>query len=185
VRRASAEGIALRRDLALNPYDHSDSAIFPHAQATAETRGEACFAARTAIDGEIANDRHGCWPYTSWGFPQNPQAALTGEFGREVVIDEIARTLRADYPHDSWWRSARVTFGAGDVVRLALQKTGRRQAFPVAPRRVAHIVLHDLERADDPSPFPGLTRLDATGAERGKASSRCDLSCSQAAEVTR
>ncbi|XKG99648.1 carbohydrate-binding protein [Pelagibacterium halotolerans] len=170
VRLARHEEIAARRDLALNPYDHAQSTAFPHASANAATRGEACFAARTAIDGEIANDGHGHWPYTSWGIAQNPRAALTVTFGRPVIIDEIALTLRADFPHDSWWRSATINFGNGDTESLALAKTGRRQAFPIKQRQVVQLVLQDLVAADDPSPFPALTRIEAMGVEYAPSS---------------
>ena len=61
-----------------------------------ETRGEAVFAARNAIDGVYENDAHGIWPYQSWGINRDPNAALTLDFGRPVTIDELRLTLRAD-----------------------------------------------------------------------------------------
>ena len=45
--------------------------------ANVETRGEAVFAARNAIDGIYENDAHGIWPYQSWGINRDPNAALT------------------------------------------------------------------------------------------------------------
>ncbi len=165
-RLARPEEIALRRDLALNPYDdHGNTTLFPHASANVETRGEAAFAARNAIDGEIANDDHGFWPYTSWGIAQDPKAALTLDFGRPVLLDEIALTLRADFPHDAWWEAAHVTFTPGDTERLPLIKSAQRQAVAIAPREVTSLTLHDLIKADDPSPFPALTRIEAVGRE--------------------
>ena len=44
--------------------------------ANVETRGEAVFAARNAIDGIYENDAHGIWPYQSWGINRDPNAAL-------------------------------------------------------------------------------------------------------------
>ena len=67
-----------------------------------ETRGEAVFAARNAVDGIYENGAHGSWPYQSWGINRDPNAALTIDFGRAVTVDEIHLTLRADFPHDSW-----------------------------------------------------------------------------------
>ena len=61
-RFATPEEIAARRNLAYNPYDeHGDTGFFPHAHANVETRGEAVFAARNAIDGVYENDAHGIW----------------------------------------------------------------------------------------------------------------------------
>jgi hypothetical protein len=168
VRRARPDEIALRRDLALNPLDHHGNAtLFPHASANVETRGEAVFAARNAIDGECANDDHGFWPYTSWGINRDPEAALTLDFGRPVMIDELALTLRADFPHDAWWERASVSFSDGSTETLALTKTGTAQHFAIAPRTVPSLKLHSLIKADDPSPFPALTRIAVFGREAG------------------
>ncbi|MFR3226194.1 MAG: carbohydrate-binding protein, partial [Blautia massiliensis (ex Durand et al. 2017)] len=63
-RLATEEEIAARRNLAFNPYDqHGDTGFFPHASANVETRGEAVFAARNAIDGIFENNSHGEYPY--------------------------------------------------------------------------------------------------------------------------
>ena len=51
-RFATEAEIKARRNLAFNPYDeHGDTGFFPHASANVETRGEAVFAARNAVDG--------------------------------------------------------------------------------------------------------------------------------------
>jgi hypothetical protein len=166
VRLARPEEIRGRRDMACNPYDdHANESLFPHASANVETRGEAVFAARNAIDGEIANDDHGFWPYTSWGINQDPDAALTLDFGRPVIVDEIALTIRADFPHDAWWTGAQITFSDGSHCEFSLQKKATRQAFAVEPRTIDSLRLHGLVKADDPSPFPALTRIEVMGRE--------------------
>ncbi|MGK6316392.1 carbohydrate-binding protein [Neorhizobium sp. DT-125] len=166
VRKARPDEIAPRRNLALNPWDdHANATLFPHARANVETRGEAVFAARNAIDGEKANDDHGFWPYTSWGINRDPEAALTVEFGRPVTIDEIVLYLRADFPHDSWWVRASVTFSDGETSCFPLAKSGAAQYLPIEPRSVEWIRLHSLVKADDPSPFPALTQIEVWGRE--------------------
>lgn len=165
-RIARPDEISGRRDLAYNPYDHhGNDVLFPHASANVETRGEAVFAARNAIDGEVANDNHGFWPYTSWGINQDPNAALTLDFGRMVEVDEIALTIRADFPHDAWWEQITILFDGEDREVLKLIKTAERQSFPIARRKVQRLTLHELIKADDPSPFPALTRIEVLGAE--------------------
>lgn len=166
VRSAHADEIAARRNLALNPWDdHSNRALFPHASANVETRGEAVFAARNAIDGEKANDDHGFWPYTSWGINRDPKACLTIDFGRAVLIDEVLLYLRTDFPHDSWWEQASLTFSDGETLRLSLQKSGKAQRFAVGQRTIEWMQLHDLIKADDPSPFPALTQIEVWGRD--------------------
>ena len=165
-RLALPEEIAARRNLAFNCYDeHGDTGFYPHASANVETRGEAVFAARNAIDGIYENDAHGIWPYQSWGINRDPNAALTLDFGRPVTIDELRLTLRADFPHDAWWTQATVEFDDGSREVLELKKSAAPQCFAIAPRTVKSLKLFELIKAEDPSPFPALTQIEAWGVE--------------------
>ncbi len=156
-----------RRNLALNPYDHHrTSGLFPHAKANVETRGEMVFAARNAIDGNFTNHSHGEYPFASWGINRDPKAELTLDFGRPVLIDEIRLTIRADWPHDSWWTEAKATDNEGRTHVFQLQKHPLPQRFPIKPAVVTSLTLHDLKKeASDPSPFPALTQLEVWGVE--------------------
>lgn len=156
-----------RRNLALNPYDHHHTiGLFPHAKANVETRGEMVFAARNAIDGNFANHSHGEYPFESWGINRDPKAELHLDFGRPVRMDEIRLTLRADWPHDSWWTQASITDNEGETYILPLKKEELPQRFPIKAKVVTSITLHDLKKAeDDPSPFPALTQLEIWGVE--------------------
>lgn len=157
---------AARRNLAFNPFDqHANQSLFPHAVANVETRGEAQFAARNAIDGEKATFDHGSWPFTSWGINRDPNAELTVDFGRPVLVDEVLLYLRADFPHDAWWSEASITFSDGETIRLPLQKSGAAQRFPVPQRKTEWLRLHSLIKADDPSPYPALSQIEAWGQE--------------------
>lgn len=166
VRLAAPEEAAQRRNLALNPWaTHEPGGPFPFASANVETRGEMVFAAKNAIDGLKANDFHGEWPYTSWGINRDPQAAWRLDFGRPVELDEAVFYLRADFPHDAWWREATLHFSDGSRLTVPLEKTGAGQRFPFPPRRAEWVTLDTLVKADDPSPFPALTQLELWGRE--------------------
>ena len=163
-RLAAPEEIAARQNLAFNPYDaHGDHGFYPHATANVETRGEAVFAARNAIDGIFANDAHGGWPYQSWGINRDPNAELRLAFGRPVLVEELRLTLRADIPHDSWWQHATVAFWDGTAEELTLQKSAEPQRFTFAPRTVEWLALKNLIKAPGESPFPALTQLEVFG----------------------
>ena len=165
-RAATAEEIAARRNLALNVYDqHENATFFPHATANVETRGEAVFAARNAIDGMFENTSHGNYPYQSWGINRDPNAALTLHFGRKVLVDEIRLTLRADYPHDNYWTSATVHFSDSSSETFSLTNSAAPQCFAIAPRTIETLTLDTLIMADGPSPFPALTQIEAWGNE--------------------
>jgi hypothetical protein len=153
------------RNLALNPYDnHHTLGMFPHATANVETRNEMQFAARNAIDGVLENRSHGKYPYTSWGINQDPKAELTIDFGRPVTVDKIRITLRADWPHDSWWKEATLTFSDGKTMVCALKKDQLPQSFPMAEKTITSIRIGRLIKGDD-TPFPGLTQLEVFGRD--------------------
>ncbi len=166
-RTATDAEISARRNLALNPMDcHANHAMFPHASANVETRGEASFEARNAIDGIFANFGHGVYPYSSWGINRDPNAALTIDFGREVTVDEVVITLRNDFPHDNWWQSAVIRFDDGSSEKLSFEKVDYPQHTKIAPRKVRTATLEQLIQCpEDPSPFPALTQIELWGTE--------------------
>jgi hypothetical protein len=167
-RLASEDEIKYRKNLCLNTLDnHHNTSLYPHAIATVETRKESVFAARNAIDGIIANDSHGNWPYASWGVNQDPEAAMTVEFGRKVSVDEIALYLRADFPHDSYWRSATVTFSDGSKEQFDLAKTHAKQSFKIKERVITSLTIDSLIIEEtETSPFPALIQIEAYGIEK-------------------
>ena len=165
-RAARAHEITAPRNLARNVYDcHGNAVCFPHAWANVETRGESVFAARNAIDGIICPESHGEYPYQSWGINRDPQACWTLEFGRPVKAEALVLTTRADFPHDAWWESVQVTLSNGEKRTLALQKAedGRGQCFDLHGAAITSLMLDDLKKADDPSPFPALTQVEVGG----------------------
>lgn len=154
------------RNLALNVYDsHENTSLFPHSKANIETRGESVFASRNAIDGIVASNNHGFWPFISWGINRDPKAELYLDFGRNVNIDRIIFYTRADFPHDAWWTKASITFDTGETMDFELKKFDGPQEFTFAKRCIRSLTLHDLIKADDPSPFPALVQLEVYGEE--------------------
>jgi len=154
------------RNLALNPYDsHENTSLFAHASANVETRGESVFAARNAIDGIVASNWHGLWPWSSWGINRDPNASLTLDFGRSVLIDRIIFYERADFPHDAWWEQATINFSDGTKMDFHLEKKDGPQEFVFDQKKINSLILDSLIKADDPSPFPALIQLEVYGKE--------------------
>ncbi|API88716.1 hypothetical protein BKP56_05175 [Marinilactibacillus sp. 15R] len=154
------------RNLARNAHDQrDDSGAYPHASANVETRNDSTFFARNAIDGMIANQGHGSFPYQSWGINQQEDAELSIDFGREVDVSEVALVLRADYPHDSFWTN--VTFGFSDGEKVTVETTNDldRQFFKIENKVTNSITLKNLIKNKDSSPFPALTQVEVYGRE--------------------
>ncbi|MDY6305676.1 MAG: carbohydrate-binding protein [Oribacterium sp.] len=167
IRLAENREIYRERDLALNPFDqHEVSGVYPHASANIETRGEAVFAARNAIDGCVATGSHGEWPYESWGINRREDAEFRIDFGRPVNINEIRLYTRADFPHDSWWKAGTFTFSDGTEETVQMEKrAGTPHSFSLKRENITWLTLHDLKKASDPSPFPALTEIEVFGTE--------------------
>lgn len=160
------EEIAARRNVACNPADlRGDTDFYPHCTANVETRGESCFAARNVIDGVRISSYHGEWPFQSWGIGAREDAWCLLDFGREVDVDEMALTLRADFPHDAYWVSGHVVLSDGAEVAYDLQKTGDRQFIPLGSHRVRWMRLERMNKSDDPSAFPALIEWEVFGKD--------------------
>ena len=154
------------RNLALNPCDQPrvDLAIYPHATSNSVARNLFDFAARNAIDGATRNGHHGAWPYQSWGPELAVDVWWKVDFGRSVMVDKVRLMLRADYPHDSYWKHADVEFSDGSRMTIQLQPTAEFQEFSFPARRSSWLRLSNLFPAD-PGKWCALIELEAWGSE--------------------
>lgn len=154
------------RNLARNAHDQKeDTKAYPHAFANVETRNDSTFFARNAIDGVLANEDHGAYPYQSWGINQRKDAEITIDFGREVEVSRLALVLRGDYPHDSYWTQVTVVFSDGEEKILKTTNQLDRQYFDIGLKRTSSVTLKDLIKNEDESAFPALTQFEAYGTE--------------------
>ena len=152
------------RNLAQNVMDQNkDLGCYPHAHANVETRGESVFAARNCLDGVLANESHGAWPYESWGINKQDDAEITLEFGRPVDIDKIYLYTRADFPHDNWWVQATITFSDGSKEVVNMEKSVKPHVFSIEKNQITWLKIGNLIQSDDPSPFPAMTQIEVYG----------------------
>lgn len=166
VRLATADEISGRRNLAVNSHDQrNESGAYPHVSANAETRSEMVFFAKNAIDGIVANESHGSFPFQSWGIDQRDDAELYLDFGRDITADELVIVLRADYPHDSHWVQMDVEFSDGTTLQLKPQKTKEKQSFKFDSRKIHSLKLTHLVKDKDASTFPALTQIEVYGQD--------------------
>lgn len=166
IRTAASYEADSYRNLGKNVIDqHGDTGCYPHAFANVETRGEAVFAARNAIDGVVASESHGEWPYESWGINRQDDAELTLEFGRPVDFDTLVLYTRSDFPHDNWWVKATFTFSDGTSEVVEMEKSSKPHVFEIKREHITWIRLSNLIKADDPSPFPALTQIEVYGKD--------------------
>ncbi len=169
-RVATGDEIRVYRNLALNVADqHGQTNCYPHAAANVETRGEAVFAARNAIDGVVANTSHGEWPFQSWGINRQDDATILVDFGRKIETDKIILYTRADFPHDNWWTRVTLSFSDGTSIDWQLEKSQKPHKLTF-PKKITTLVrLSNLIKSDDPSPFPALSQIEVYGREFDEA----------------
>ena len=162
----SADDLARFRVLSCNPADlRGDTDFYPHCTASVETRGESVFAARNVIDGLRFNTFHGEWPFESWGIGAREDAWCRIDFGRDILAERMALTLRADFPHDAYWVSGHVTDSNGEDLSFDLRKTGERQWIDLDCRRIRWLRLERMVKSDDPSAFPSLRAWEVYGSD--------------------
>jgi hypothetical protein len=159
--RADEEAPAYR-NVALNPADvQGPPAGYPHATSNSEFGNMPCFAAACAIDGKTDNKGHGD-AYPSWGPDKRKDPWWKVEFGRAVEIDKVVLHIRADFPHDAYWRTAAIEFSDGTRERIQIQKTADPQTFSFRSRTVTSLKFTDLVQ-DEPLGWCGFTEVEVWG----------------------
>jgi hypothetical protein len=158
------------RNLALNPCDlrQSEEAaaqIFPHASTNSVSRSLFDFEARNAIDGVTQNGHHGVWPFQSWGPQLRTDLWWKLEFGRPVELNKIRLMVRADFPHDSYWKSAEVEFSDGSHVSIQIGSSPEFQDFPFPKRRVSWLRITNLVPVDS-ARWCSFIEVEAWGRDR-------------------
>ena len=71
------------------------------------------------------------------------------DFGREVEIDKLVITIRADFPHDKHWKRATLLFSDGSRKAIGLEKTAAAQTVVFPPQRTTAVRLAELTQ-DEP-----------------------------------
>jgi hypothetical protein len=155
------------RNLALNPCDavlpeDAPAPAFPHSSTNSYARNLFDFAARNAIDGIEQNDHHGVWPYQSWGPEQRMDLWWKLDFGRPVELDKIRLMIRADFPHDSYWKSAQVEFSDGSQLPIQITSSAELQEFHFPRRKVSWFRINKLT-PEDPAKWCALIEVEAWG----------------------
>lgn len=166
LRAAKKEEVKGYKNLALNVIDKQEiKGVYPHASANIETRGEAVFAARNAINGNCENGSHGSWPYESWGIGMRDDACFRLDFGRSIKTDKIVIYTRSDFPHDNWWTNVTLRFSDGSEIKWDLEKSDKAHVLEFEEKVIEWLTFSDLIKSDDPSPFPALSQIEVYGIE--------------------
>ena len=159
--------IYAERKISLNSHDmHNVPKYFPHAVANFVTREDPCFFERNAIDGVSDNEGHGPYPFHSWGGGLREDLEYEVHFGTEVECDRVEIHLRADFPHDTYWKEADLEFSDGSRIHIDLLGTKEGQVFEFERRTTEFVRLCGFkqQRLEDGSlSFAALSQFTVYG----------------------
>ncbi len=163
----SEDEIYGEREISRNCYDrHNIAKYYPHAVANFVTREDPCFFERNAIDGMTENHGHGWYPYHSWGGGLREDLEFTVDFGTEVETDKVVLWLRADFPHDTYWKEADLAFSDGTKVHANFTMTDAGQEVTFEKKKTTSVTLTGLkqQRLEDGSlSFAALSQIAVFG----------------------
>jgi 4-deoxy-L-threo-5-hexosulose-uronate ketol-isomerase len=155
------------RLISLNSHDrHNVPKYFPHAVANFVTREDPSFFERNAIDGVIDNSSHGVFPYHSWGGGLREDLEFEVHFGTEVLVSGVTLFLRADFPHDTYWKELDVEFSDGTSVHANLEGVAEGQRVLFEPKTTEYIKLTGFRQQrveGDKLSFAALTQIEIYG----------------------
>ncbi len=165
VREATDEEAYGVRNIALNPYDMRwQKKYFPHASANFVTRDDPSFFERNAIDGVHETAGHGPYPYHSWAGGAREDLEYVLDFGAEVSVEKVVFYLRADFPHDTYWKNIDVEFSDGSRATAEFDMTGEGQELILPePVTTKKIKLTNFKQVSYPLSWAALSEIEVYG----------------------
>lgn len=165
IKPVDANEFYAKRNIALNSIDFKDNEMtYPHAFATAVTRNEPVFEAKNSIDGIKENSCHGKYPYQSWAAGAREDMEYMLYFGTNVEVEEIIFYLRADFPHDTYWKSLSVKFSDNKKISMQFEKTAVGQVLSFeTPVITDRIILTDFKQITEELSWAALTQIEVIG----------------------
>ena len=152
------------RKISLNSHDnHGKGRSYPHTCANFVTREAPTFYARNAIDGVIENKGHGNYPFHSWAGGAREDLEYTLDFGHLVSVDKIVFFLRADFPHDTYWKSVDVEFSDGSIEHAEFEGIAEGQAISFEAKETTYVKLINFKQVSYPLSWAALTQIEVFG----------------------
>jgi len=153
------------RNIALNSHDiRGQKKYYPHAYANLVTRDAVCFYERNAIDGVTENKGHGSFPFHSWAGGAREDLEYYIDFGTPVQVDKLVFYLRADFPHDTYWKSLDVEFDDKTIMTADFIKTEKGQELILESPKTTRIVhLTNFKQAEIPFSWAALSQVEVYG----------------------
>jgi 4-deoxy-L-threo-5-hexosulose-uronate ketol-isomerase len=167
------------RNIALNSCDRrGQKRYFPHAYANLVTREDVCFFERNAIDGVCENKGHGDYPYHSWAGGAREDLEYYIDFGTNVEVEKVVFFLRADFPHDTYWKAVDVEFDDGTRKTANFIETDKGQELILPDKKTTRkIHLTNFKQAVFPFSWAALSQIEVYGKYIKEDLSKMEIRC--------
>jgi 4-deoxy-L-threo-5-hexosulose-uronate ketol-isomerase len=110
------------------------------------------------------NNGHGYYPYQSWAGGAREDLEFLLDFGKEVEIDKFIFYLRADFPHDTYWKSLDIEFSDNIRIPAGFVETNRGQEIVLKQKKTTRTVkLTNFKQAAYPLSFAALSQIEVYG----------------------
>ena len=165
VREPEEDDLYAVRNISLNSHDRrGQKKYFPHAHANLVTREVVCFFERNALDGICDNEGHGAYPYHSWAGGAREDLEYYIDFGTEVEVEKLVFYLRADFPHDTYWKNIAVEFSDGSRITADFEGTKEGQEV-VLPEKIKTKTVHltNFKQVSFPLSWAALSQIEVYG----------------------
>jgi len=153
------------RNISLNSHDkRGQMKYYPHVYANLVTREDVCFFERNAIDGVKENEGHGDYPYHSWAGGAREDLEYYIDFGAEAEVEKLVFYLRADFPHDTYWKNIDVEFSDGSRVTAEFDGIKDGQEL-ILPEKVKTKIVHltNFKQVSFPLSWAALSQIEVYG----------------------
>ena len=167
------------RNISLNSHDkRGQKRYFPHAYANFVTREDVAFFERNAIDGICENEGHGIYPFHSWAGGAREDLEYYIDFGTEVEVEKIVFFLRADFPHDTFWKNIDVEFSDGSIYTAEFEGTKDGQEL-ILPEKVVTKSVHltNFKQVSFPLSWAALSQIEVYGQYIKEDLSKMEVRC--------
>jgi len=148
------------RNLALNP--GGERGAYPKTTSNSVCRDLPAFDHANVIDGLTDNRGHGK-RFPSWGPEKIEDPWIQIDLGQECEVDKLVITIRADFPHDSYWESGILEFSDGSRHPFTLKKKAAAQTISFAPRTTSSVRIAELKSAEEK--WCALTEVEIWGRD--------------------
>ena len=106
----------------------------------------------------------GNFPYHSWAGGARDDLEYYVDFGTEVEVEKLVFYLRADFPHDTYWKNIDIEFSDGEIVTANFEGVADGQEVVLKEKKITRTIhLTNFIQAVFPLSWAALSQIEVYG----------------------